>query len=1211
MRICFPPATIHSGAGRAAVGLPRAAKAAFLPALVLGLFWAFGSPGAEVDRLYQEFLEPPRTNSLMPYWFWNAPMTAADTRRQIREMTRQGVYQAVVFPWDGMSIPFREGPSPDGRRGPARERPGIRYLSEEYWKQVGMALGIAREFGFTLNFTDEFDWPSGHAWVVPSDGPELSRVLQAHPELRMRRLEYAEETVEGPRRWTWKGAWQPALAVAAREDSAGRLDAGSCVALPVSDQPLAWEAPAGRWLVTGYRMVPAIGAHNTRVDLLNPDSTKYYLALVYEEYARRFPQHLGKTLRLTLADHEGTYAAPIAYTPRLWDEFRARKGYDLRRVLPLLVRQATDEPAGRRVRRDFMDVVSALYIQSFTGQVSDWCARHGLQHATSIYEEQLYIQAGEAGDMFSQWRAGSAVFIDALLERARMPLDFKEAVSVAHFDGKPLLVENQGLQGHDSFFSLEKARLGSNMCLLWGANYLIPYFDYAPSRIQWPPQWFLDQPLWPCFRHYSRLVNRAQMMNGRGAHVAPVLLYYPLETAFSHAEALLTNRPPPGLGWHNAMDHTENFYSALRLELARAGWDYHIADRAYLSRAAIQDGELKLRDESFRVLILPPMTDMDDGAARQVRRFVEAGGQILAIGELPDGLNPAGIRRFPARQHPPFMDQLDYTKYLSTPAGIREDLKPLLEALRAIEPPQAEVLDEDRDRIYFSHRCEGALDWYWAVNDTDRSRQVTARFRQAGAYEKWEPETGRRTTLRHRGAGTDVELDFEPCDGFFVVRHPGPPSAPEADPIAAEHVVATLSTDRWRFTPEAPSIEVPYAAIEGTSEPLWLAPEALSNRDWWLIGPFPHDDHAGFFHPCPPETEFRPEAGYAGAFGEVRWQWVHSPTYTVTLRDALKPKGGAMGVYYARAEVWSPAARRAKMRAAFADSLAAWWNGRRVFCEHRHTKWVLLRDCWAESAEIDLLAGWNTVLLKVGPSLEGATGFMFRITDDAGRTLRDLVYSRDRNGLTAAVVGRGFLTVSVPPGAWGLRVPSFRKPFRLLADARPLEAGPDYKVRLPDGTGTITFDVAADDTPESPVCFLPGSAAPFRLQSWTDSALANFSGSAWYETEFNLPAAVAGEKLVLDLGEVGLAAEVWLNGRNVGERVWKPFRFDISGAAHPGNNRLRLRVTNSNAGWLAQGGTIYPKGSWGLKYRTERDRLAKLRPNGLEGPVRVVSAGPK
>jgi len=1154
-------------------------------ALWAQLLWISSAASADVESLYRYFHEPPKTDSLMPYWFWNGQLSAAETRRQIRAMIRQGVHQAVVFPWDGMAQP---------------------YLSEAYWEQVGAALDIAKRNNFTLNFADEFDWPSGHAWVYPAAGAEASRVLQAHPELRMRRLAYMEEIVQGPQAWSDPGSQSPEIVVAAKLDASGRLEADSCTPIAVEGDSARWAVPEGRWVITSYRLVPAVGAHNTRLDLLNPEAARYYLQTVYEEYARRFPQHLGKTLRLTVADHEGAYGAPIAFTPRLWEAFQARHGYDLRRVLPLLVRPTTDDRAARRVRQHYFEVIADLYIRSFNQQVTDWCSRHGLQHATSLYEEQLWFQVNLGGDMFGQWRAGSAVFMDALLERARMPIDFKETASVAHFDRKPLLVENQGLQGHDSFFSLEKARLGSNMCLLWGANRLIPYFDYEPRRIQWPPQWFLGQPLFREFHHYARLVNRAQAMNGRGHHIAPVLIYYPLETAFAHGETLLTNSPPAGFAWHNAMDQAQNFYTALQLELTRAGWDYHVADRVYLQRAKIQDATLRLADESFRVLILPCLTDMDPAAQEQVRRFLRSGGQVLAIGRLPRGLEADGIRTFSAQEHPPFMDRLNYRDYLEVPAGIRADLQPLLNALRAVQAPQVAVVDGSADRLYFSHRQEEGIDWYWVANDLGQARKVTLRFPAAGTYEQWDAETGTRRTLSSRATaqGTEVPLGLEPYEAFFLVRHNEAPRAPVRPINQPEETLLTLSPENWKFTPETGELAVPYAQVGANAEPAWLAPEALSNPDWWVVGPFPYDDHEGFFRAYPPENGFQPGVGYPGATGEVKWQWCHSPTYTVTFRDVLKP-GGAFGVYYAYAEIWSPQARRANLRVAFADSLSAWWNGAQVFSRHRHTKWVLLRDCWAESIPVELKSGWNSVLLKIEPSLEGATGFMFRMTDQRGATLRDLVYAKDRSQPNpASRPARLRLTVAVPPGATSLRVPAFREPFGLFLNERPVSAGPGSRVRL-GGAQTCRWEVSANDVPEEPIRFGSGTV-PFRLQCWTDSALAHFSGSALYQTDFVLPEAAPGKSLLLDLGEVGLAAEVWVNGKALGSRAWRPYRFDLSSVAHRGKNTLRIRVSNSNAGWLAQGNTLYAKGSWGLKFNTERDRLKEIHPNGLEGPVRIL-----
>ncbi len=1107
--------------------------------------------------LAEKFANPPREYSLMPYWYWNGRITAGETRRQIREMVAQGVYRAIVFPWDGMS--------PE-------------YLSEDYWRQVGAALEIARELGFTLNFADELNWPSGHAWR-PSGGVELSRVLEQRPEFRMRRLEFEEHTVQGPRRWRWKAKSPPEFAVAAAQDEAGRLDAYSSRLLQPRGREIVWEAPPGRWLVTVYRLVPAVGAHNTRVDLLNPEAVRVYLDLVYEEFARRFPEHLGRTLKLTVADHEGAYGAPIAWTPRLFEEFRRRKGYDLQAMLPLLIHDAVRQETSRKVRMDYFDVISELYEEAFTSQVTQWCRRHGLLHGTSLYEEQLWIQVSYAGDMFGHWRAGSLVMIDALLERARMPLDFKEAASVAHFERKPLLVENQGLQGHDSFLSPEKMRLGTNMCLLWGAEALVPYFDYDSGKITWPPQWFLGQPFRRYFRHYADYVRRAQFMNAQGRHVAPVAVYYPLETAFAHSSALLAPQRRE-LYWGNFMDQAQNFYSALQLELARGGWDYHILDRHYLRQARIEDRALRLADEEFRVLILPPMSEMDREAARKVRAFGEAGGTVLALGPQPSNLEGADIQRFPVREHPPFMHRLDYVRPTVTPEGVRRDLEPLLKALRAIEPPAIEILSGERSGFYFSRRRTDSAEWFWVVNDEGREREIRVRMPTAGPWEKWDAETGARCALGH---GRELTLAFGPWDAFFLVRGAAGPAAPCRGSRVRD--VLTLPSDGWTFTPEAERIRVPYAEREDSGEPVWLAPEREGNRGWWLIGPFPYEDHRGFFRAYGPEGRFRRNATYSGAFDRVRWRWIESPDYRVIPREALGlPGERGFGIYYAFAHVYSPQARKARIVTAFADSLRLWWNGREALSVHRHPKWLLLRDVWAETAVVEVRRGWNRLLLKVGPSLMVPTAFMLRLTGEDGATLHDVVFAPEKK-LRPRRAQRLRWRVEVPPGAVAVE-----------------ENG---KLRgLAPGERFIVMETE-NRAPERPATFVTGPVR-FSLASWTDSALRHYSGGAVYETEFELGEEWLGRRLVLDLGEVGVAAEVWVNGQQAGVRIWRPFRFDITSLARR-RNRLRIRVVNSDAGWQAQGGTIYPRGSWGLDFASERDRLARLRPNGLEGPVRVMA----
>jgi hypothetical protein len=88
-----------------------------------------------------------------------------------------------------------------------------------------------------------------------------------------------------------------------------------------------------------------------------------------------------------------------------------------------------------------------------------------------------------------------------------------------------------------------------------------------------------------------------------------------------------------------------------------------------------------------------------------------------------------------------------------------------------------------------------------------------------------------------------------------------------------------------------------------------------------------------------------------------------------------------------------------------------------------------------------------------------------------------------------------------------------------------------------------------------------------KLISWTehpDPGVRYFSGSVQYEKEINISAEMlaSGRALYLDLGSVKNIAEVTLNGKDLGTWWKPPFTADISDAAKPGKNQLRIRITN-------------------------------------------------
>ena len=96
-----------------------------------------------------------------------------------------------------------------------------------------------------------------------------------------------------------------------------------------------------------------------------------------------------------------------------------------------------------------------------------------------------------------------------------------------------------------------------------------------------------------------------------------------------------------------------------------------------------------------------------------------------------------------------------------------------------------------------------------------------------------------------------------------------------------------------------------------------------------------------------------------------------------------------------------------------------------------------------------------------------------------------------------------------------------------------------------------------------------------------------WSGTASCTAEVVLAEAPAWAEL--DLGAVGEAAEVWVNGQPAGCALWAPYVVRTPAAAwHPGRNRIEVAVTNSAA-------NTYD---------------GALRPSGLLGPVRLRLPGP-
>jgi hypothetical protein len=146
------------------------------------------------------------------------------------------------------------------------------------------------------------------------------------------------------------------------------------------------------------------------------------------------------------------------------------------------------------------------------------------------------------------------------------------------------------------------------------------------------------------------------------------------------------------------------------------------------------------------------------------------------------------------------------------------------------------------------------------------------------------------------------------------------------------------------------------------------------------------------------------------------------------------------------------------------------------------------------------------------------------------------------------------------------------------------------------GPWTVTFDTSYG-----------GPALPVRfdtLQDWTlnkDSGIRYYSGTASYKRHFNMQK--TNKRIWLDVGKVNDLATVYVNGVHCGVAWTAPFRVDITGALHDGDNELRIEVTNTWANRLI-GDQLLPVEKR-ITWTTAPFRLKEkpLNKAGLLGPV--------
>lgn len=683
----------------------------------------------------------------VPFWAWNDRLDPEEIRRQVRAMKRAGLGGAFMHARIGLETP---------------------YMGPEWMECVRACIEESEACGFKAWLYDEDCWPSGTAGgAVPALG-------EAYLQKKLARDEFAPEDE------IWDDDREIARFALTVDDGIPRFERFEG-APPTS----AAEVHRFRYEVTEY------------VDLLSADVTSAFLEHQYEPYAAAFGGFFGAGFSGTVpgvftdepqhCNGPWSFELPQAYA-RMW-------GRDLIEDLPALFDEVGDYVA---VRHHYHATATALFVEGYTRQIGDWCARHNLDFTGHVMaEDSLISQTMSVGAAMAHYEFMSLPGIDHLCRQLGTVALCKQVSSAARqFGGRRVLSEMFGCSGWN--VSLETLKWMAEWQFLLGVSlpcqHLSLYSMRGCRKRDYPPSLHVQQPYFPdIYRILNDRLARLLWTLDQGELVAEVAVLHPIETAWA-----LWDGSSPGGGDGYSAD-----FEALSQELLDAGVGFEYLDEGLLARhGRAESGRLVMGACSYSTVIVPPMVTLRSSTLELLKEFVEQGGAILSVGEDPT--------RVDGEENPAAFD------FLTEMSQSHTDLGGLVRALDASSVPRVGI--RSSGRVVCQHRRVPEGDLFFILNAHPWvGAEGTVTLPTAEPVVELDVDTGDiRPSAAVPGDGvTEVPVDLAPMASCLLlasgsVRAPRPYVARRYRPLGritppwtvqpAEPNLITLDRCVWRET---------------------------------------------------------------------------------------------------------------------------------------------------------------------------------------------------------------------------------------------------------------------------------------------------------------------------------------------------------------------------------------------------------------------------
>lgn len=783
--------------------------------LTFGLFLCiifFGLMSFSPKETNQKPGWPQITKEARPWsrWWWmGSSVNPSDLKAAMEAYSKAGLGGLEITPIYGVH---------------GYENRFVTFLSPEWVKNLEYTLQEGKQLDLGIDLAMASGWPVGGLWVTPEDackymsvqsyalikeGEQLQEkvTMEQEPMLRsisrknldISQLRYPVSANEDSlQNWAIDQVRYPMnMPLQALMAYSNKGDILNLTAKVDKDGKLNWTAPEGLWklfaVFEGWhgKMVERAGpgGEGDVIDHFSDKAIDNYL----DHFTGAFKGHDISGLRAYFNDsYEVDDARGEAnFTPLLFDEFRKRRGYDLREYLPALLGQDTDE-YNQRVLCDYRETISDLILEKYTQRWHDWAAKGG-----KIIRNQAHGAPANILDLY-----GAA---DIPETEGEDMVKVKTASSVAHVTGKKLASSESATWLKDHFeASLADVKQAIDLFLLAGINHVFYHgTTFSPQDAPWPGWMFYaavhfgpTNSFWNDFGTLNTYIARSQSFLQAGKPDNDILLYYPISDEYAvRGKSML-------LHFDSAAKGSSVRKTAEYLFGKGYAFDY-ISDRQ-ISQLQTASGKIQTGGASYQTILLPPVKLIPVETLAKIIDLAKNGATVL-MEELPLDVPGLGLLAERKTKFQDLKKSLRWVKLAGSTVqkakvGKGQILVGNLSELLVQAKIRHEIMGERG--LQCIRRTDGTNTTYFIANrgaeTIDGMVSLETKIGSAVLYNPMNGSFGKAQTKSFDNFG-EVYLQLKPGESCLVQIFPGKVNAPEYAYWKASGEKIDLNTE-WTLT---------------------------------------------------------------------------------------------------------------------------------------------------------------------------------------------------------------------------------------------------------------------------------------------------------------------------------------------------------------------------------------------------------------------------